>query len=289
MAIADKIWHRWLKRPYCLETAIDNQVDGPAVILLHGLASSGNVWKDVAYFQGMEKYRTIAYDLLGFGNSPKPEWSSYDVEQHVRSLRASLRRTGVKLPVIIIGHSMGSLVALHFASRYPDMVKRLVLYEPPLFNDTPDFRLHVRRRRLYFSFFERIADSPNMVLTYARIMGRVASKVAGLTISEALWTPFERSLRNTIMNQVSYQELHDIQVSTDIVYGRFDFMVTQTEIRKMFAHNKHIKFHVVADFHGISKRSSRYLANLILGKSKTKKAKRRLAPIERARDNKKSK
>ncbi len=287
MALGDTIWHRWLRRPYRLAIASDNQASGPTVVLLHGLASNGHVWKDVVRAPGMEKHRTIAYDLLGFGDSPKPDWSSYDVEQHVRSLHASLRRADAKFPITLMGHSMGSLVAIHFASRYPNMVKRIVLYEPPLFNDLPDFRAHIRRRKLYFSIFERIADSPTMVLAYARIMGHAASKLASIKLSESLWTPFERSLRNTIMSQASYHELHDITVDTEIVYGRFDFMVTQTEIRKMFAHNKSIKFHVVTDVHGISKSSSRYLVSLILGKPTRTKAKRRLAPLQRARDNKK--
>jgi cis-3-alkyl-4-acyloxetan-2-one decarboxylase len=254
--------HRFLRRPYMLGVAIDKG-EGGTVALLHGLASNGLIWQRLAGQLAAKNYRVIAYDLLGFGASPKPTWSQYRVEDHARNVMYSLRRNGAQFPVTLVGHSMGCLVAVHIASTYPDRVKRVILYEPPLFADIPEFNSHARRRKIYFSIFERIADSPNMMLTYARVLGRAANRVAGFALSEETWLPFERSLRNTIMSQTAYQELHTLNVPTDIVYGRFDVVVTQAEVKNMFADNSNITFHRVSDTHGISKKSSAYLAGLI--------------------------
>jgi pimeloyl-ACP methyl ester carboxylesterase len=258
--------HRWLRRPYRLHAAIDSGKGQHTIVLLHGLASNGLIWKDLAAsLVARRQLRVLAYDLLGFGASAKPDWAQYTVEDHALSVMFSLKKSGARFPVTLVGHSMGCLVAVHLASKYPERIKRVILYEPPLFADIPEFSSHSRRRRLYFSVFERIADSPTMMLTYARLLGRAATKVAGFALSKETWLPFERSLRNTIIGQTAYQELHDITVPTDIVYGRFDIVVTQAEVKSMFASNKHIHFHRVADTHGVSKKSSRYLAALITG------------------------
>ena len=172
---------------------------------------------------------------------------------------------------------MGCLVAVHLASVYPERFDHVVLYEPPLFADIPEFSSHARRRKLYFSIFERIVDSPNMVLIYARLLGRAATKVAGFAVDEATWLPFERSLRNTIMAQTAYQELHTLEVPTDIVYGRFDIVVTKTEVKEMFADNKNVSFYRVSDTHGISKKSATALTQLITG-HKIKRQKTRRMP-----------
>jgi pimeloyl-ACP methyl ester carboxylesterase len=254
--------HRFLRRPYNLHVAID-EGSGKSVVLLHGLASSGQVWKQLAANVTAKNYHVVAYDLLGFGDSPKPGWSEYRVEDHARNVMYSLRRSGVKFPMTLVGHSMGCLVAVHIASKYPDRVKRVILYEPPLFADIPEFSSHARRRKIYFSIFDRIAGSPNMVLTYARLLGRAATRIVGFALSEETWLPFERSLRNTIMSQTAYHELHALTVPTDIVYGRFDIVVTQTEVKNMFSDNENISFYHVTDTHGVSKKSAAALALLI--------------------------
>lgn len=276
--------HRWLRRPYSLHAAIDTEQADRTIVLLHGLASNGLVWKDLAANLVAKHHRVVAYDLLGFGESAKPGWSEYKVEDHARSVMYSLKKSGATFPVTIVGHSMGCLVATHLASKYPELINHVILYEPPLFADIPEFSSHIRRRKVYFSIFERIVDSPTMVLTYARLLGRAATKVAGFALSQETWLPFERSLRNTIMSQTAYQELHSLKVPTDIVYGRFDIVVTQTEVKTMFADNKNIHFHRVTDTHGISKKSSQYLAALVTGQ-KIRTRKRRVAYGTTKRDN----
>jgi pimeloyl-ACP methyl ester carboxylesterase len=86
--------------------------EGPAVLLLHGLAASGHFF-DPLDFPG---YRVVAVDLLGFGRSPKPH-SSYSLATHAREVHAVMRKLRIKRP-IIIGHSFGAVVALAYAKRY---------------------------------------------------------------------------------------------------------------------------------------------------------------------------
>ena len=102
---------------------------GAPVVLLHGLASSCRYWQDLRPLA--EEYRVLAPDLLGFGRSPKPRDSRYDPDDHVGALREALwPRMGA--PAHVVGHSLGSVIALHFAAMHPDVVRSVTLISLPV-------------------------------------------------------------------------------------------------------------------------------------------------------------
>lgn len=202
-------------------------------------------------------------DLLGFGESPRPEWGSYTVVDHARAVVAMLKKLKIRRPVVIIAHSMGCLVAAHIARAYPRKIARLVLYAPPLFTAQPEFPRHARKRQRYFAFYEYIATHPNLVFLPQRRLGRLAKRLTGLDLEPQKWLPFERSLRNTIMQQQAYQDFLQLQTPTDIVYGRLDFVVVKTEVGAMLKANKNITLHTVTGGHGVSGRTARFLYSLL--------------------------
>jgi Predicted hydrolases or acyltransferases (alpha/beta hydrolase superfamily) len=79
----DYYWHKVLKRPYTLAKRIDRG-RGQPVIFLHGIASTGEGWRSVAEQLDDTKYRSIVFDLLGFGDSPQPDWLQYSVDDHAK-------------------------------------------------------------------------------------------------------------------------------------------------------------------------------------------------------------
>lgn len=238
---------------------------GKTVVLLHGLAASKDIWEPLAEELAANGWRVIVPDLMGFGDSPKPQWSKYTVHDHARMVAATLKRVGVKAPVTVVGHSMGCLVAAHLAATRPKMVKRLVLYEPPILGDTPEIPGYAKRSARYKVLFEYVASHPQLAHVENTFLWRVARKFSGLHLSAEEWLPFEQSLRNTIINQNAYDQLRDIAVPTDIIYGRLDFVVIRQGVKKLFQQNNHIKLHLVTDMHGISVRSAHYLASLLRG------------------------
>lgn len=262
MALLDTIWHRVLRRPYRLAHADIGK--GRPVVLLHGLAASKEIWSPMAEELAGNGWRVIAPDLMGFGDSPKPQWSKYTVRDHARMVAAFLKQSGVnKQPAIVVGHSMGCLVAVQLATAYPALVKRLVLYEPPILGELPDFPGHTKRSARYKALFEYVASHPQLAHVENRFLWRVARKLSGLHLSPEEWLPFEQSLRNTIINQQAYDQLKILTVPADIIYGRLDFVVIRQGVKKLFSQNKSVHLHLVTDMHGISKRSARYLAALV--------------------------
>jgi len=109
----------------------DVRGNGPTVVLLHGFLSSSAYWHKVSGL--LERnYKVIAIDLLGFGNSPKPRRSKYDYQAHLNAINETLKQYNVNEPFILIGHSMGALIALRYSVVYEDRVQRLILANMPI-------------------------------------------------------------------------------------------------------------------------------------------------------------
>lgn len=254
-------WHGLFKRPHKLTRTV-NAGEGVTVLVIHGLATSGNTWEPLVRLIDKSKWHVLGFDLLGFGISPKPTDVQYTVEDHAKAILASLDSKTKRKKMIIIGHSMGCLIATHIATMRPDMVAQLILYEPPLFADSPEFRSHARRKQLYFALYEQLLLRPAILFNYSKVMAKLAEDRV-LSVGKDSWLPFERSLKNTIMNQQAYSELKRISVPTDIIYGRFDFVVTRAGVKKMLQANPNVTFHLVREMHDVTDRAAQYIIRLL--------------------------
>ena len=104
----------------------------PAILLLHGITGSRRYWSKKIRPLARE-FRLIVPDLIGFGLSPKPH-VEYTIELFRDSVRALVEELGLQdRPLILIGHSLGGLVALEYAARYSGHVTRMILLSLPRF------------------------------------------------------------------------------------------------------------------------------------------------------------
>lgn len=97
---------------------------GPALLLLHGLACDSSTWRDVIPSLA-EHYTVIAPDLLGHGESDKPN-ADYSLGGYANGMRDLLTILGID-KVTVVGHSFGGGVAMQFAYQFPDRTERVVL------------------------------------------------------------------------------------------------------------------------------------------------------------------
>ncbi|HEX3197474.1 MAG TPA: alpha/beta hydrolase [Propionibacteriaceae bacterium] len=101
--------------------------DGAVVLLLHGLTSSSESWRNVAPVLG-EHFRVIAPDARGHGGS---EWThDYSFELMREDVVRFMEQVGI-LAAIVAGHSMGAVTAYDLAATRPDLIRLLVLEEMP--------------------------------------------------------------------------------------------------------------------------------------------------------------
>lgn len=98
--------------------------DGEVLLLIHGMAGSSATWRSVLPPLS-KKFRVIAPDLLGHGESAKPR-SDYSLGAFAVLLRDFLDELGVS-QATVVGHSLGGGVAMQFIYQHPDYGKRLVL------------------------------------------------------------------------------------------------------------------------------------------------------------------
>jgi pimeloyl-ACP methyl ester carboxylesterase len=101
---------------------------GPVIVLSHSSLARSEDWENI-FPRLATRYRVIAYDARGHGKSGRA--SDYSLgafaDDAVRVLEEA-----AKAPAILIGHSLGALSALISAARSPDLVRGLVLEDPPL-------------------------------------------------------------------------------------------------------------------------------------------------------------
>src|SRR5712692_8562977 len=100
----------------------------PSIVLLHQSLARSEDWENI-FPRLATRYRTISYDARGHGKSGRA--SDYTLRAFADDALRVLREVA-KAPAVLIGHSLGALTALLAASEAPDLVRAIVLEEPPI-------------------------------------------------------------------------------------------------------------------------------------------------------------
>jgi len=98
----------------------------PVALFLHGNPTSSYIWRNVIPLVAPVAH-CIAPDLIGFGQSGKPE-IEYRFADHVRYLDAFLAKAGIS-SAFIIAHDWGTALAFHLAARRPEFLRGLAFME----------------------------------------------------------------------------------------------------------------------------------------------------------------
>ena len=97
---------------------------GPLLVLIHGIAGTSATWDGVIPWLA-ERYTIIAPDLLGHGESSKPE-GDYSLGAYANGIRDLLEALGHDRGTLV-GHSLGGGVAMQYAYQFLERCERLVL------------------------------------------------------------------------------------------------------------------------------------------------------------------
>ncbi|MBJ6727159.1 alpha/beta fold hydrolase [Geomesophilobacter sediminis] len=121
------IEHQDLRMAY-MDVAPNGAPNGRTVLLLHGKNFFGAYWKDTIHALSAQGYRVVVPDQIGFGKSSKPDLH-YSFHLLAANTKKILDSLGIK-KVVVVGHSMGGMVATRFTLMYPETVSKLVLEDP---------------------------------------------------------------------------------------------------------------------------------------------------------------
>ncbi len=103
--------------------------DRPTVLLLHGKNFAADYWEKTARYLHKKGYGVLMPDQIGFGKSSKPEHYQFSFEALAANTRALADSLDIER-VVVMGHSMGGMLASRYALQHADSVEQLVLVNP---------------------------------------------------------------------------------------------------------------------------------------------------------------
>ena len=136
----------------------------PTVTLLHGKNFNGAYWQTTADFLSDKGYGVLIPDQIGFGKSSKPkdyQYSFADLAQNTKGLIDSL---GIQ-STIIVGHSMGGMLASRFSLLYPDSVSKLILLNPI---GLENYLHYTQYKDVEFFYENELKQSPDKIVEYQK-------------------------------------------------------------------------------------------------------------------------
>lgn len=107
-----------------LHYVVSGPVDAPALLLIHPLGSTHVFWDECTPFWN-ERFRVVAVDLRGAGQSPIPD-RSWLADEHAADVKSVREALGLK-DVVVVGCAIGSMVAGRYAAIDKDVVRGIVL------------------------------------------------------------------------------------------------------------------------------------------------------------------
>jgi pimeloyl-ACP methyl ester carboxylesterase len=205
--------------------------NAPAIVLIHGFASSTLVWSKVLLELADAGFYVIAPDLLGYGYSGKPRRLDYTIRSQARMIVGLLDELGIESSNIV-GSSYGGAVAATIALDEPERVKKLVLVGAVTNNNPTKFLLMrlfsspiigdiispflLGSRRLLRRRMKRVYDRHAWVLDERRVDARYLPLQAAATQRAII-----RTVRRWDADRIN-RDAHQITHPTLILWGEND-------------------------------------------------------------------
>ena len=216
----------------------------PAMVLIHGFASSTLVWSNVFLKLADAGYRVIALDMLGYGYSAKPRNGEYTIGGQAKLLARLLDHLGIPR-AIFVGSSYGGAVAATCALDYPDRVEKLILvgavnnnrpleftlmrlFGAPVFGDVVS-PLLIGSRRLLRRRMKRVYDQHSWVLDEKRVDARHLPLRAAGTQRAII-----RTVRGWDAERIS-RDAHLITQPTLLLWGENDLEIPLADGERLHA------------------------------------------------------
>ena len=110
--------------PLCVRAAAQGADPGVPLVFLHGIGGRASGWAPIQQACAQAGHASLAWDMPGYGDSPSIE--PYDFDGLADALAALMDAQGLD-KAVLVGHSLGGMVALQMWARHPARVAGLVL------------------------------------------------------------------------------------------------------------------------------------------------------------------
>jgi pimeloyl-ACP methyl ester carboxylesterase len=220
---------------------------GPSLLCLHGLFASGAFWQWFADDLARD-FRLVMPDLVGFGHSPQPE-ADYTIDFHLRWLEPVLAEAS---SWVVIGHSMGTILAAELARRRPEIVDQVILFNAPVYASA-EHRVNIFGRQnllTRLSMWSEVAAhlvceiavcTPRPLLTrIAPWLRRDVPPQAASDYFRHTYTSYSTSLRHVVIEPDLLEVLGTVRRPVLVVQGAADDIVEPAD-RLQWPANVHLQ------------------------------------------------
>jgi pimeloyl-ACP methyl ester carboxylesterase len=209
--------------------------NAPTILLVHGLGHWTQAAWDFVAAELEGTHRLVGFDLPGFGESSKPD-VVYDLAYFTRAARAVVEALELR-GFVLIGHSLGGLIAANYAATYPGDVRRLVLIAPAGFMRTPKLLVRVFGSRIITGVADGVRPSrawvrhtlETTVFDPANIDEDLHAQMYALsrdrTMVRAFWRVYRDALKDFLDLSALHAKLAEYRGPALLVWGRQDRLV----------------------------------------------------------------
>ena len=201
--------------------------NGAAVILFHGKNFNGYYWKDVIPMLTSRGFRVIVPDQIGWGKSDRPNLH-YSFHQLAENNKKLLDSLNVK-KVVVLGHSMGGMLATRFTLMFPETVSKLILENPIGLEDYRTFVPYAPLEMLEQNELKATNESiENYKKSYYPVWKSEYKQYAEAQAADLKLKNFPQiALVNALTYQMIYEqpvvyEFENIKVPTLLIIGQAD-------------------------------------------------------------------
>ena len=253
-----------------LATRVFGHPNEQTILFIPGFTGSWRSWNE--HFRALAAhYRLILIDTLGFGSSPRPQ-IEYSVADHVAAIHDTLQAHAAQ-HVHIVGHSMGCLLALAYASRYPAQVERLALLALPYFQDEAQARSSIRHASLFNRWLamdtwlakaacETMCALRPLLRPLAPFLVRGVPDVVARDALSHNWMSYSQTLRNVIFKADAVDWVERWQGPLLLVQGKQDTTAPLANVAGL-ALRPTVRLVVLDAAHGLIFTHSREIARLL--------------------------
>lgn len=213
--------------------------NGKTIVLLHGKNFNGAYWEQTAKSISDKGFRVIMPDQIGFGKSDKPQRYQFSFQQLAENPKSILDSLKINR-FILLGHSMGGMLATKMAVMYPQNIEKLILENPIGLEDYRLFSPYQSIDRQYQDELGKTYDSYKKYMLQFYFDGKWKTEyepllqyIAGWTVSKDFpLTAWNAALTSDMVyTQPVVSDFSRITVPTLLIIGTRD----RTAIGKAFA------------------------------------------------------
>lgn len=191
------------------------------VIMVHGIASDSSSYDTALEVlenaDSMADVRFVTFDLLGVGKSLASDELEYNYDEQLEALHNSIEALNITTPLILVGHSMGTMILSRYIDEYKPEIRKLVLISSPIYRK--EEILHPAFAQAMEGFKQAVAQKhPAMLETKC----------------------FNNEIKNIVLDVDNYDYFAKLSVPTVIIFGEKDQIIAAHNIPGILKKNPNI-------------------------------------------------